>query len=590
MQHSRKCRAEGAIEEPEGIATIATNTAGAGTVQCRFEGAVCEPATDHSNRPNHTGMPDRLKSGLEHLSGFDLSPVRVHYNSPKPAQLGALAYAQGTEIHLGQGQERHLPHEGWHVVQQMQGRVKPTMQKKDASINNDGGLEREADRMGARALQMKAGGDNRAKDRDSLQTSVAGIPPGGGGVLQRKVGFEFETPWVLMAPARVLGPDTAVTTGVGWELVPDFASTLLAQLPPELQETETEEPAWFGLSSRTVRHPPKYAGFGHMEFVTDAYEESETGLAELIATLYSIKFFVQDLQTSIGREVPLHPRIKGKVKWSEHVSGFSKSVQENIVVNNTPAFTATPQMSAGIKLSQIPKLLNMMGGNTPFARYLNRGRAADEDGSHPRLISQAMSAAAPVVTNNPSHGGWNATQQNQYLGAVAHLTYIVLAGKISDPQKTKYLTTLLSRTDFGKLPDFILDPGTNLKADVLTAAGALGTDYLFGGQHKASKIKVGDWLDGIVAGKDPIDWGQDRKNVEKNRRWDPQDVGQESDQETGHVYEFRGAGTNLGNLDDWMKYALGLFELVKCINDSSNTTPNKDSDSGKRILNLPNLG
>jgi len=50
----------------------------------------------------------------------------VHYNSDKPAQLQAHAYAQGTDIHLASGQEKHLPHEAWHVVQQKQGRVKPT--------------------------------------------------------------------------------------------------------------------------------------------------------------------------------------------------------------------------------------------------------------------------------------------------------------------------------------------------------------------------------------------------------------------------------------------------------------------------------
>jgi len=107
--------------------------------------------------PNRTGMPDHLKSGLENISGMDLSGVRVHYNSSKPAQLNALAYTQGQEIHVVSGQERHLPHEAWHVVQQAQGRVKPTMQLKDGvPVNDDEGLEHEADVMGAKAVQMKA--------------------------------------------------------------------------------------------------------------------------------------------------------------------------------------------------------------------------------------------------------------------------------------------------------------------------------------------------------------------------------------------------------------------------------------------------
>ncbi|MCA8991600.1 MAG: DUF4157 domain-containing protein [Planctomycetaceae bacterium] len=106
-------------------------------------------------RPNQTGMPDRLKVGLEQLSGFDLSDVRVHYNSARPAQLNALAYAQGQDIHIGPGQQKHLPHEGWHVVQQMQERVKPTTRVNGALINDDRRLEREADVMGTRAVNLQ---------------------------------------------------------------------------------------------------------------------------------------------------------------------------------------------------------------------------------------------------------------------------------------------------------------------------------------------------------------------------------------------------------------------------------------------------
>ncbi len=104
---------------------------------------------------NRTGMPDSLKSGLEQLSERDLSDVRVHYNSPRPAQVAALAYTQGPDIHVSPGQERHLPHEGWHAVQQMEGRVRPTLHAHGVAINDDRRLEREADVMGSKALQTR---------------------------------------------------------------------------------------------------------------------------------------------------------------------------------------------------------------------------------------------------------------------------------------------------------------------------------------------------------------------------------------------------------------------------------------------------
>ncbi len=113
---------------------------------------------------NKTGLPDGLKSGMESISGLSLNDVKVHRNSDKPAQLQAHAYAQGTDIHLGPGQEKHLPHELGHVVQQKEGRVKPTVQLKDkVSINDDSGLEKEADVLGEKAKNLGMGNEATPK-------------------------------------------------------------------------------------------------------------------------------------------------------------------------------------------------------------------------------------------------------------------------------------------------------------------------------------------------------------------------------------------------------------------------------------------
>ncbi len=71
-----------------------------------------------------------------------------------PAQLGAHAVARGRDTKFGQGQEGHLPHDAWHVVQQAEGRVRPTTQVYGAPINDDAGLEAEAAREGQRALAV----------------------------------------------------------------------------------------------------------------------------------------------------------------------------------------------------------------------------------------------------------------------------------------------------------------------------------------------------------------------------------------------------------------------------------------------------
>ncbi|WP_299259843.1 DUF4157 domain-containing protein [uncultured Aquimarina sp.] len=137
-----------------GEATIADNRP-AIAVQRKLRSGIggTEDTTNPIQLKNSTGLPDNLKSGIENLSGYSMDDVKVHYNSSKPAQLQAHAYAQGTDIHLASGQEKHLPHEAWHVVQQKQGRVMPTMQfKGKVNVNDDAGLEREADVMGEKAI------------------------------------------------------------------------------------------------------------------------------------------------------------------------------------------------------------------------------------------------------------------------------------------------------------------------------------------------------------------------------------------------------------------------------------------------------
>ncbi|MDU1891980.1 MAG: DUF4157 domain-containing protein [Dysgonomonas sp.] len=123
-------------------------------------------------KSNNTGLPDNLKTGVENLSGLSMDDVRVHYNSPKPATVQALAYTQGADIHVAPGQEQYLPHETWHVVQQMQGRVQPTTEVGGMPVNNDVGLEREADVMGSQSYSLseqKQTIQNKSIDRTVVQ-------------------------------------------------------------------------------------------------------------------------------------------------------------------------------------------------------------------------------------------------------------------------------------------------------------------------------------------------------------------------------------------------------------------------------------
>ena len=89
----------------------------------------------------------------------DFSDVRVHADSGKATQVGALAYTQGSDIHFAPGQfspesglgRQLLGHELAHVVQQRQGRVQPTTEVNGMPVNDNVSLEREADIQGRKA-------------------------------------------------------------------------------------------------------------------------------------------------------------------------------------------------------------------------------------------------------------------------------------------------------------------------------------------------------------------------------------------------------------------------------------------------------
>ncbi|HAA17032.1 MAG TPA: hypothetical protein DCE41_37100 [Cytophagales bacterium] len=142
--------------QPEGE----SSTPDTGTVQ-RQEDTISSHSTQSNHRPDSSsGLPTQLKSGIERMSGLSMGDVKVHYNSDKPAQLQAHAYAQGTDIHLASGQEKHLAHEAWHVVQQKQGRVQPTVQRK---------IGRRTDGHNQDLIQFHKYNKKRKRDRQKLR-------------------------------------------------------------------------------------------------------------------------------------------------------------------------------------------------------------------------------------------------------------------------------------------------------------------------------------------------------------------------------------------------------------------------------------
>jgi len=217
-------------------------------------------------KANDTGLPNDLKSGIESLSGMSMGHVKVYYNSDKPAQLQAHAYAQGSDIHVASGQEQHLPHEAWHVVQQAQGRVKPTMQMKGGvPVNDDVGLEREADLMGAKALGVGPLVEKRNVGMSELPPSSAGLLQGRFAAVQRR-GPEANEPM-----QRKFGPviqravkwwptnasHTAVTGGPSDKQPDDGTYVKRDKAGPNDELLSTEGDAWARAKDISLQYRPE---------------------------------------------------------------------------------------------------------------------------------------------------------------------------------------------------------------------------------------------------------------------------------------------------------------------------------------------
>jgi hypothetical protein len=109
-------------------------------------------------KENKTGLPDETKSKMENTMNSDFSDVTMHPESSRAAEVGALAYTQGSDVHFAPGQFKPdtaagnelIGHELTHVIQQREGRVQPTTEVAGMPVNDNPSLEQEADAMGAK--------------------------------------------------------------------------------------------------------------------------------------------------------------------------------------------------------------------------------------------------------------------------------------------------------------------------------------------------------------------------------------------------------------------------------------------------------
>ncbi|MBK9551285.1 MAG: DUF4157 domain-containing protein [Saprospiraceae bacterium] len=134
-------------------------------------------------------MPDETLNKMSSSFGTDFSDVNIHSDSKSATDAGALAYTQGNDIHFAPGQydpssqsgQELLGHELTHVQQQREGRVQANNEVNGMPLNDDKGLEAEADEGGRMAVQMK---------EDSIKTASKLVTQSN--IIQKKSSFVIQ--------------------------------------------------------------------------------------------------------------------------------------------------------------------------------------------------------------------------------------------------------------------------------------------------------------------------------------------------------------------------------------------------------------
>lgn len=535
------------------------------------------PAIPFKPKPastNRTGLPDNLKSGVEQLSGYRMDDVKVHYNSEKPAQLKAFAYAQGTDIHIGPGHEQHLPHEAWHVVQQKQARVHATARVDHVPINDEKALETEATLMGNTALTTNGPLKAEENTANASGSNALVLQP----IVQRAVGFEFEDGnWTSFAvqtgkkfrkpfgvenylplkydtaPAPVTNDKSPGTNIYAREESSHINQHLGAY---NLETAAKKGEIHTGKNYKIEPDGPYESGRMDIEFVTKPFEETESGYNELIIALGDMMSVVSRLDAFTGRSYE-----NGSfVEPAEH-----KFTDNEIYLSGgKPGGGFKVQATQGLPLSKISQLMKILGSDVPGEkkdekevrdpyRELVRGKADSSTidskivGSAPSIADKAIKGLLErnVIKNNEGVFNDQPSDTGALHGFISLMVMYMQMMTYVGSQGIKEKLPLMSRYSFASLfkqvPEkqqqsiqensdaFLLAVETSLagtRADKMSdpmLSGMMG-HTLWDEEHKKQATSMFNalqsitrevWIRAIFAGRDLLSAG-DLMNLERD--------------------------------------------------------------------------
>jgi len=565
----------------QGLANNSPQTRQAGQLQCAANKRASQ-ASLIQKKANNTGLPDGLKSGIENLSGYSMDDVKVHYNSSEPRQLQAHAYAKGTDIHLASGQEQHLPHEAWHVVQQKQGRVQATKQMKGrAQINDDECLEKEADIMGKKALQPDVDASPSRSSLlkpASLQTQA----------IQRKLGFEFE----IHVNTDTEGDDEDPLVTVRKQ---DELDSLLGLPGEKLFDVHNDNSrsnmvvnkSDFTKLDSTVRNRKI------LEIVTAPIDEFNHGardqLASQMDTLVTFGTAIRTATTNLTKPVSLQSicteflRVMdderyqvaqkddvmiGRDQAALEQEGIKKSVQTKV-----QSLSAMTHYTVGVDIERLPEYVDALTKNPELS---NKKR----DGTRQKtILTSAKNKVDQLMVDESITSVDIEGVEGQVKGFFLSVIINLLFGKIDQGGLDKNFAPILSRTDGVKLLNAIdaqkngvkhalKGNWTAIRSKIIALTGTTGGNYVMDGDSDFPTVTT--YLNNLVnATKDGF-----TQAFGGMKELGPEDVGEQflfDDREKGIIYENRAMKSQIGgstryDITEWKAFALRVFDEVKAIN------------------------
>ncbi len=539
-----------------------------------------------------------LKEEMEARLGADLSDVRMHTDSAaraSAAQVGARAYTFGSHVVIGDGGagKRTLAHELTHVVQQRIGDVTSGFQHAGVGVSDPADpFEREADAVAERVVSgspmrtdpvnsapgpsvKQAGRDQGTRDgasgKDMHGRTAGPAVPRGRPVVQRKVGFEFETGWLVekkglfgTGPLKKKDP---VGTGVydGFKLEADEAGDGKSEI-------------------EFIVHPP--------------VEEGSGGLQKLRSVMGTMTALGSVLEAQAGQAVPEKQAEQAKPATFGLERATGRTGDAKFIVTPTPdgQLEAGPQVTSGLDLAKIGQLSQQPQSApqapaelAPTLATLTRDALALTGLNSPasaggEKISPEMQGLLTVVTEYLEVGA--DTHKGEDLEpAVKHLVALNYPKRVAD--------VLLARTSFAGLFALLPEPERNFYAKnpaafVQLALHALDPELHIGREDPVfargiqvdekdpakgiviPKLTVNDWLGGIPRGKDLMTGVRDAESMgefgSKTEKIGPAAPGgDEKTRKDAGIFEFRGAQATKIPLARWSGFATEFLAFITSV-------------------------